>query len=457
MTKPASVVHDSPSHVGPTPPMPKLPQHPLRVVLALVLVVATGVAPAGAQSDAESRREEVRRQRAAVAADIDVLRATDAQVEAALRTLQQNVQARNAELVDAERRAARAQAAVEAAAEEVERKQAEIAVLDQAAKDAAVAAYMQPGTSVGILDALATASIGQAELKQALLEARSRNQFDVLDQLERARDDLEVAEQAAEAAAVAAEGEQAAVASELEKVRQAASEQEAVVTGVQDRLDHRLSEAQGLAELDQQLAEQIREEQARIAAELDRQRKAREQAEAAAAARAAARPAAPKAPRAPAPPRPTAPTPDVPRPAAPSAPRTVPITGSGSIVSVSGIRVHTSIASSLADMLGAADAAGISLSGGGYRDPAGQIAVRRANCGTSDYAIYQMPASSCRPPTARPGTSMHERGLAIDFTHGGRIINSRSSAAFRWLDVNAARYGFYNLPSEPWHWSSNGR
>ena len=43
-------------------------------------------------------------------------------------------------------------------------------------------------------------------------------------------------------------------------------------------------------------------------------------------------------------------------------------------------------------------------------------AVRRANCGSSNYAIYQMPASACSPPTARPGTSMHEQGLAIDFT-----------------------------------------
>jgi D-alanyl-D-alanine carboxypeptidase len=52
---------------------------------------------------------------------------------------------------------------------------------------------------------------------------------------------------------------------------------------------------------------------------------------------------------------------------------------------------------------------------------------------------------------------MHERGLAIDFTHGGRIISSRGSAAFQWLNANASRYGFYNLPSEPWHWSVNGR
>jgi LAS superfamily LD-carboxypeptidase LdcB len=68
-----------------------------------------------------------------------------------------------------------------------------------------------------------------------------------------------------------------------------------------------------------------------------------------------------------------------------------------------------------------------------------------------------MPASQCRPPTARPGTSQHEKGLAIDFTYNGRLIRSRSSAGYQWLAANAAAYGFKNLPSEPWHWSTTGR
>jgi LAS superfamily LD-carboxypeptidase LdcB len=67
-----------------------------------------------------------------------------------------------------------------------------------------------------------------------------------------------------------------------------------------------------------------------------------------------------------------------------------------------------------------------------------------------------MPASQCSPPTARPGTSMHERGLAIDFTSSGKLITSHADKAFVWLAANAARFGFYNLPSEPWHWSING-
>jgi LAS superfamily LD-carboxypeptidase LdcB len=386
-----------------------------RAVAALVLLLVAVLLPTAARADSQSQRAEVQRKRAAVAAEIDTLKATDAQVEAALRTLNANVESQTASLRDAERRSAEADAALEAATAEVRAKEAQIVELDTAVKELAIAAYIQPPSSAGLVDSLAAENIGEAELKQSLLEAKSSNQLDVLDQLERAREDLETARANAEQAAVVAENNRNAVATKLDQVTQARNQQAKVAADVQSRLDRRLIEAQGLADLDAKLSADILAEQKRIAA--------------LAAQRSSSRSGG-------------------------GGP--ISITGSGSIVSVRGIRVHKSIADQLARMLAAADSAGISLSGGGYRDPAGQIAVRRANCGTSNYAVYQMPASQCSPPTARPGQSMHERGLAIDFTHNGRVINSRSSPAFQWLRANAAGYGFYNLPSEPWHWSVNG-
>jgi LAS superfamily LD-carboxypeptidase LdcB len=119
--------------------------------------------------------------------------------------------------------------------------------------------------------------------------------------------------------------------------------------------------------------------------------------------------------------------------------------------------VNITIAPQVQAMFAAAQAAGLNLGGGGFRDSASQIATRRNNCGSSNYAIYQMPASSCSPPTAKPGTSMHERGLAIDFTcSGGGAFSFKNSPCFPWMKANAAKFGFYNLPSEPWHWSTNG-
>jgi len=127
------------------------------------------------------------------------------------------------------------------------------------------------------------------------------------------------------------------------------------------------------------------------------------------------------------------------------------------IVSVQGIRVHTSIAEDIGLLLDAAEADGIELKGFGYRTNEQQINLRRRHCGPTDEDIYEKPASECSPPTARPGFSRHEGGLAIDFQFDGRTITDRTSEAFVWLDEHAEVYGLKNLPSEPWHWSVDGR
>lgn len=119
--------------------------------------------------------------------------------------------------------------------------------------------------------------------------------------------------------------------------------------------------------------------------------------------------------------------------------------------------VHARLAQSVAAMYQAATTDGIHLCGNGYRDPQHQIELRRAHCGTSDYAIFQMPPSQCSPPTARPGTSRHERGLAIDLTCDGELIRSRHNGCYEWLVTHAAFFGLYNLPSESWHWSVDSR
>ena len=110
------------------------------------------------------------------------------------------------------------------------------------------------------------------------------------------------------------------------------------------------------------------------------------------------------------------------------------------------------IVNSTRRLLAAAKADGLKLCGGGYRSASAQIAVRKANCGTTYYDVYEKPANQCTPPTAIPGRSEHEKGLAIDF----ESCETRSTACYRWLAAHAATYGFKNLPSEPWHWSTTG-
>ena len=86
-----------------------------------------------------------------------------------------------------------------------------------------------------------------------------------------------------------------------------------------------------------------------------------------------------------------------------------------------------------------------------------QIATRRNNCGSSQYDIYEKPSDQCKPPTARPGNSNHQMGLAIDLSSDGKLILSSSNKAFTWLDKNAETFGLINFKKEPWHWSTDGK
>ncbi len=124
---------------------------------------------------------------------------------------------------------------------------------------------------------------------------------------------------------------------------------------------------------------------------------------------------------------------------------------------VKGITIHPAIAPRLHALLEHAHADGVPLGGWGHRSTERQIELRRKHCGPTPEDVFLKKASECSPPTAKPGKSMHERGLAVDFHLAGRSISTRSSPGYLWLAEHAATYGFYNLPSEPWHWSVNAK
>ncbi len=118
----------------------------------------------------------------------------------------------------------------------------------------------------------------------------------------------------------------------------------------------------------------------------------------------------------------------------------------GAIPSSSG--VNASAAKGALAMITAAKQDGVTLSGSSFRSYDRQKELRVAH-GCADDSLK---ASACRPPTARPGNSQHEVGLAIDFDS----CRTRSTRCYQWLSGNAGKFGFKNLPSEPWHWSTSG-
>ena len=386
------------------------------MVVGLVSIPAIGGAKTNDNPSAE--REAVRAKKAQVASQVDALKATDAEVSAALDALQANVKGQEALLAEANRAAEEAEAAFADATAAVQAKQAEIEVLREDIRDFAVQAFVHPPAD-DAMAALDTADPSEAAQKRALLDLQNTNELDLLDQLTALEEDLEVQRTLAEEASARAQEKRAAAAGRLAELQTARDQQAAYAAEVEARLDRALSEVASLERVDAELSAKIQAQQAELA------RKA--------AAAAAA------------------------RPRSSSGGGSSRVTFNGSLSTVSchtggSITVASSIAGNVKSMLDAAAGNGVMLCGGGYRSSEGQIETRKANCGTSDYAIYEMPASQCSPPTARPGTSMHEQGLAIDFNN----CSSRSTACYQWLSRNASSFGFRNLESEPWHWSTNG-
>ena len=369
-------------------------------------------APGTTVNNPSADRAKVRQQRAKVAGQVNALKATDAQVDSALQALNANVSGQQARLAEAQRASAQANQAEAAANAAVAAKQAEIDQLKLSIRRFAVQAFVHPPGD-DALQAMDESDPGKAAEKRALLELQNTNDADLLDQLTAAEQDLDAERKIAHDAAERAKSKKADVASKLDGLKQARDEKAAFAGQVQDRLDQALGEAASLATLDASLSRQIEQE------ELAR-------ANAAGVGNGG---------------RGGGPVGNV-------------NLGSASCPSGGRITVAASIADNLQRLLNAAHADGVDMCGGGYRSSQDQINTRKAN-GCPD--VYNSPPSSCHPPTARPGTSMHERGLAVDFTcEGGGVISSRSSPCFQWLSAHASSYGFYNLPSEPWHWSTNG-
>jgi len=132
--------------------------------------------------------------------------------------------------------------------------------------------------------------------------------------------------------------------------------------------------------------------------------------------------------------------------------------------------VCSTIAPKINNLLKDAKADGIILSAYGARETKKQIELRVKNCGGT--AQVYNPKATCKPPTALPGQSMHESGLALDFicvdgnkegtvnVHEGNTNGTKKEwtrGCYEWIKKNASKYGLKGLKSENWHWSTTGR
>ncbi|HEY2557902.1 MAG TPA: D-alanyl-D-alanine carboxypeptidase family protein [Diaminobutyricibacter sp.] len=367
--------------------------------------MAIGQAVPASADDPAARRQQVEAQRAKAAAQLNVLRSSQAQIQKALDDLDRNVQSQQAAVAAASQAAAVAATAYDQARRDEAQKEAEVAGLHNRVADVALEAYMGTSTAA-TFDMLRSGNLADIARRQAYRSIAIGDTSDALDQLRAAREDLQTRRRSAQRAKDQTKARRAQVQSRLASLSQAQVQQMKFAGDIENKIAVTSSQSSQLAQQSSQLGAQIAAQQAQAQGT--------------------------------------------------SSSSVVRTSGTICLTTVRTITVACSIGPQLDKMLGAAQADGYTLTGGGYRDPNQQLAVRRENCGSSQYAVYQEPPNDCHPPTAYPGTSMHEQGLAVDFMWNGSIISSHGNPAWQWLNAHAASFGFYNLPVEPWHWSVNG-
>ena len=400
----------------------------LAVAGALVLAVATivGAMAASAQDDVDrvdalnAEREELHERTLVAAEEIDVATASIEEVSAALDEINGLVQLQAIRVQDAERVVDAAQREADGAIARLVEVETRIAETRRLITEIAVTSFTgeSAGDSDDMIELALSEDPGEAARFKHLLELHTGSMSDVLDELRRL--EVEAAELVAvrDGAVADAEAGVEVVSRRSAELDAARERQAALVTAAETRLEARLAEAAALAERDAELAEAIRDEQQVINRRI----------------RGIAREVGV----------------DIPEPVDLADIVTLRFPDHRPDFSV---EVHVDIAEATEALFIEAFEDGLDLGGFGYRPIQLQIELRAQHCGGTEEDIWLKPVADCAPPTARPGFSKHEQGRAIDFTFNGRSVSSQDSAAFQWLAAHAPRYGFVNLPEEPWHWS----
>ena len=352
-----------------------------------------------------------------MAAEIDVLTAQGAEIQAALTAVQAEVAGQQVVVKPGPDAQAAADAAIAASAEEIAALEAETAALNAAIDQMIIDAFLHPPLDHA-LDAFEADTVADATVKNGLVDIQADEGAATLERLAEAEEELTV--QKADQEVLAAEATQAPVRRRYRpgRARRRAHGPDPARHRSRGPPERQAVRGRRPAGLGRRLSQQIAAEQAALAAAL------------------AASQAQPSARRRPSSRRRVGWRPSRARPEGRS-----PWRGPSPPTSRRCSTPHTPTGSTCA---------------------AGATATppSRSPCARRTAAPPTTPSTRCRRRSAvrrrLAPASMHEQGLAIDFTCNGGGAAEPQLDLLHVAGPHAATYGLFNLPEEPWHWSTNG-
>ena len=250
-------------------------------MLLLGLVLGLTVPGALAQDsvdDLRSQRENIRREAADAAAQLNALSAEDLELVEALEALDAHIALQETKIVASAQSIETAEAEAAQAQTEADILAGEIEAIRDRLRRRAVDAYVAPATDA--LDQLNSDDLIGSALRREYLDDIVGDEYEIVDQLRGAIAEQEALSHAAQAFLAEAQAERAELdlrRAELEVTR---TEAEQLRAEVQERIAEWQTRSDGFAEADRLIGEEIRrlEEEARIAAEAEAQRLAEEEA-----------------------------------------------------------------------------------------------------------------------------------------------------------------------------------
>ena len=256
---------------------------PAWLMLAILSLFAFSPAASGApaQTDpnqARTQREEIRRQKAALAAEIDTAKATDAELAAALNTIDANVYAQEAIVTDARNAVADAERRIAELQTEIEQSNAEVDDLNAKLRDQAVERYVNPDGRVDTVELLQSSDFDEAENRRVLADAAGGNSRDTVDQIRATRVRLADLQRETEAARAEADAKRQLEQSSLDELNSARAEQARVKAEWDTRIANMQDDHNHLSGEEDELSAIIEKAEAEQRARDEAARQAREKA-----------------------------------------------------------------------------------------------------------------------------------------------------------------------------------
>ena len=227
------------------------------LVVVLVMAMAT---PAFADPTPEEKRAAAQAKKSQAAAQLDTLKANDAELEAAVKALDAGVAIEAANTDAAQQALKAAERSLTSAQARLAATEAKMADLRAKVSEAAVRAYVHPGGDT-LLEIVRSKDLGEASRRQALLAHVVSSDRDVVDQMRATRQDEQMEkENLAQAASVAADRKKAA-AEKLAGLEKARNDQVKLKNALDARIAQVTSEVAALSREEATLSALIRARQ----------------------------------------------------------------------------------------------------------------------------------------------------------------------------------------------------